>query len=65
VELGIRTTNFSVEEHVFEALGILSQAKKLRIGITSNDATISVIFQAHVCRAKIFATLIKKASENR
>jgi len=54
-----------VEEHVFEALGILSQAKKLRIGITSNGATISMIFQAHVCRAKIFATLIKKASENR
>jgi hypothetical protein len=54
-----------VEEHVFEALGILSQAKKLRIGITSNDATISVIFQAHICRAKMFATLINKASENR
>ena len=60
MELGIRTTNFSVEGHVLGALGILSQAKKLKIGITSNGATISVIFQAHIFRAKIFATLIKK-----
>jgi hypothetical protein len=40
-------------------------AKKLRIGITSNDATVSVIFQAHICREKMFATLINKAWENR
>jgi len=62
-ELEVSGANFLVEEDVLEAVGILSQAKKLSMGIASNDVTISVIFQAHVCRAKMFATLINKASE--